>query len=216
MSTAGSNNVRLFTGADLNEPAHGRSLVLDLGLETHDPMAVLIEEQQRQLVTSESGRLIDVFVPRSFAAPVVIELVPFGGMQVWGTQENYTKRVRILIVREMGAAYRGRVRIFSNGGTGDIDYTQPLDTEPMNLWNAWQDKSGWGMSDFGRSDFGFDSASTPGFGRGRFGFGEHGYDAFAFDWISRELTAGTYKFGIEITNSHGQTSRIETTEITIE
>ena len=111
-------------------------------------------------------------------------------------------RVRLGWIRKASVPPCATVDIFSNGGSGDIDYTNPL-REGLPCWSVWQDKWGFGLSCFGSSDFGYDGAGAPGFGRGHFGGGEFGFDAEDMEWISGELEAGDYRFGIKIRDKHG-------------
>lgn len=107
-------------------------------------------------------------------------------------------------------------QIYFDGGSGEIDYDNPLNDLPIRIWPAWQDKSGFGMSSFGKSDFGYDSSAAVGFGRGSFGQCQFGFDADTFEWKGPQLQAGVYKFAVIITNQAGnQSNAIETEPITV-
>lgn len=222
MTAPGENTLRLRYNAAIADPAHARSLVLDRGPGTSLPQALLQNGRIVQTLTPQSGRLAEMALDRNFHAACIIECIDLPRADlpeytaVRSSREHCTNRVRLIIIREMGAPCRARVRIFWDQGTGQLDYQTPITRYPLKLWTAWQDKGGFGMSRFGHCDFGFDSAAAPGFGRGRFGFGEHGWDAFAFEWISPELASGTHRFAVEVEDRRGQTHRIETQNIEIE
>ena len=107
-------------------------------------------------------------------------------------------------------------QIYFDDGTGQIDYSTPLNDSPIRIWPSWQDKSGFAMSCFGRSDFGYDSSAAAGFGRGNFGDVQFGFDDDTIEWISPQLQCGTYKFAVIITDETGnQSEPIETEPITV-
>ena len=49
--------------------------------------------------------------------------------------------------------------VYFDNGTGQIDYTTPLNPVPIPIWPCRQDKAGFGMAQFGAGDFGYDSAA---------------------------------------------------------
>ena len=122
-------------------------------------------------------------------------------------------RVRLRWIRKATVPPGAVADIFSNGGSGEIDYQEPIE-EGLPYWDVRQDKWGFGLSCFGASDFGYDGAGAAGFGRGCFGEGEFGFDAEETEWDSCELKAGEYQFGIKIRGKDGiveeQASETET------
>jgi len=132
--------------------------------------------------------------------------IDFGGELEASRQAG---RVRIGWLRSFSLPFEGRAEVYSDGGSGEIDYDNPVTTEAIELWPGWQDKAGFGLSRFGRSDFGFDGSATIGFGKGRFGDGEFGFDADEMGWISGELQTGQYKFGVKVTDRFGTTGNAQ-------
>lgn len=115
-------------------------------------------------------------------------------------------RVRIEWPRYLSLLFVGRARVYSDDGEGEIDYDTAVSTEPIQLWPAWQDKGGFGLSRFGQSDFGFDGSAAVGFGNGSFGYGEFGFDADLITWESCELETGPYQFGVKVMDRFGNCS----------
>ena len=111
-------------------------------------------------------------------------------------------QVRIRWVPGAGTVRFGTVSIFSNGGSGEIDFGEPVGEVCLSPGN-WQYGWGFGLSCFGRSDFGFDGAGAVGFGAGVFGGGEFGFDAEEVEWVSGELAAGEYLFGLKCLDMYG-------------
>ncbi len=125
-------------------------------------------------------------------------------------------RVRITLLRDQSLPIDSVFSIYSDNGSGEIDYDNPLNESPIRIWAAWQDKAGWGMSSFGESDFGYDGSAAVGFGKGSFGNGQFGLDADSLEWISEPLSAGVYKFAVRIMDSNGNESAAALTgEITV-
>jgi len=125
-------------------------------------------------------------------------------------------RVRISMLRSQDLPPGATAKIYFDGGTGEIDYENPLTDTPVNLWSAWQDKSGFGMSRFGVSDFGYDSAAAVGFGRGSFGNGKFGLDADTIEWTSPPMETGVYKFAVVVIDEKdNQSSVSETATVTV-
>jgi hypothetical protein len=125
-------------------------------------------------------------------------------------------RVRIEWPRYLSLPFVGHAQIYSDGGEGEIDYDTTMNSEPIQLWPAWQDKGGFGMSRFGQSDFGFDGSAAVGFGNGSFGYGEYGFDADLIVWDSVELETGLYQFGVKVMDRFGNYSDAsETGEILV-
>ncbi len=129
--------------------------------------------------------------------------------------EDRSGRVSIRILRSQGLPAAAQVNIYSDGGTGEVNYEQPMDEQPVNVWAAWQDKAGFGMVRFGHGDFGFDSAAARGFGKGYFGRGQFGLDADAIEWTSAPLEVGTYRFGVKFFDEYGNGSEASELEVTI-
>ena len=97
-----------------------------------------------------------------------------------------------------------------------IDYSRRINVDDIWIWQDQQEKCGLGLSKFGRSDFGREWSAGISFGAGLFGQGEFGVDADAIEWVSDELAAGRYKFGITIIDGNGNISEAsETEEITV-
>jgi hypothetical protein len=125
-------------------------------------------------------------------------------------------RVKIEWPRYLYLPFAGYTWVYSDGGDGEIDYDTVVNTEPIKLWPAWQDKGGFGLSRFGRSDFGFDGSAAVGFGNGSFGYGEYGFDADLIVWDSDELETGLYQFGVKVMDRFGNYSDTsETGEILV-
>ncbi len=175
---------------------------------------VTIDSEQRQIV---------VPIPTSLEAPVHIEVVGVQSSQVnidfsdeleQPPAEN--GRVRIALLRGQNLPVGATAQIYSDNGTGQIDYDNPLTDSPIRIWPAWQDKAGFAMSCFGLGDFGYDSAAAVGFGKGSFGRGQFGLDADTIEWISPPLQSGVYKFGVKIADRSGnQSSAVETEPVTV-
>ncbi len=121
-------------------------------------------------------------------------------------------RVKISMLRSQDLPPGATVQIFFDNGTGQIDYENSLTDSPIEVWSAWQDKAGFGMSLFGQSDFGYDSAAAVGFGGGNFGNGRFGLDADTIEWISPLLDAGVYKFAVVVIDEKGNQSSVSETE----
>ncbi len=121
-------------------------------------------------------------------------------------------RVRIEWPRYLSLPFAGCARVYSDSGEGEIDYDTAVNTKPIQLWPAWQDKGGFGLSGFGRSDFGFDGSAAVGFGNGSFGYGEFGFDADLVTWDSCELETGLYQFGVKVMDRFGNYGGASETE----
>ena len=122
------------------------------------------------------------------------------------------RRVEISWLRVLSLPFEGQSQVFSDGGSGQIDYESPVTKEGLRLWPGWQDKGGFGLSTFGLSDFGYDGSASVGFGRGYFGQGQFGFDADQIKWQSSELVTGRYKFGVKIMDRAGNSSTGTETE----
>jgi len=98
-------------------------------------------------------------------------------------------------------AFGSRVVIYWDGGSGEIDYSEPV--WQQSVWQGAWEKWGWGLDAFGRGDFGYSGTGAAGFGRGSFGNGEFGFDAEMQCFASEALSAGSYKFALRVTDSLG-------------
>jgi hypothetical protein len=115
-------------------------------------------------------------------------------------------RVEISFLRGQNLPVGSAAQVYFNGGSGEIDYGNPINHSPVRIWPARQDKSGLGMSRFGLGDFGYDSAAAVGFGKGNFGRGQFGLDADTIKWVSRFLEKGVYKFAVKVADEAGNES----------
>ncbi len=173
-----------------------------------------VDSQQRQMIVQvpesfESGVRIEVFAVEPEEAD--IDFSDEVDLSTW-----QSGRVKLRLLRSQKLPVDSSVQIYFDNGTETIDYENPLSNLPLRIWSAWQDKAGFGMSEFGSVDFGFDSAAAVGFGKGSFGSEQFGADADVFEWISEQLSCGRYKFGIKVIDGAGnESSGIETGEITV-
>lgn len=175
---------------------------------------VTIDSEQRKMV---------VRLPSSFESSVRIEVfaveagegdVDFGDQLA--ESRGYSGRVKIRILRSQKLPLDGKVEVFSDNGTGVINYNQRINPDDIRIWNNWQEKCGFGLARFGKSDFAREWSGGIGFGAGLFGESEFGVDADAIEWVSEELAEGRYKFGIRIIDKYGNVSEVsETEEITV-
>jgi hypothetical protein len=164
-----------------------------------------------------------VEVPTSLESAVRIEVFAVKAEDAYGDFSDEISmsgggcgRVRLSFVRGQDLPIDATACIYTDNGSGEIDYENLLSAGPIRIWPAWQDKAGFGMSSFGRSDFGFDSAAAIGFGKGVFGRGQFGLDADVLAWISAPMSTGVYRFGVKITDERGNESGAsETGEVTV-
>jgi hypothetical protein len=213
--SSGINRVRAYglaagvgsDGRTVNEPA---SVLVKWNSEHEDKLyQVYVDGEFAGVTTDLMARSIVVSTKsvksvssriEVFAVTAAESLVDFGDSL---EKSACTSRVRLRFPRSISLPFCGRADVFSDNMTGQIDYQMSMNSEPIILWPAWQDKCGFGLSGFGRSDFGFDGCGAVGFGRGSFGFGEFGFDADEIVWESRELQSGVYKFAVKITDAFG-------------
>jgi hypothetical protein len=164
--------------------------------------------------TIDAGqRQIVVQVPSSFESAVRIEVfgvepdqahIDFSSeLAAYGVDSG---RVKVKMLRSQHLPADATVNIYCDGGTGSIDYGQPLNKEVIHIWPTWQDKAGFSMAGFGVSDFGWDCAAAVGFGRGIFGEGEFGIDADTVECVSEPMPMGAYRFGVKIIDEWGNES----------
>ncbi len=160
-----------------------------------------------------------VHIPTSFESAVRIEVFTVSAEEAHiDFSRNIepapvsTGRVVLTMLRSQNLPIGATANIYYDAGQGQIDYDNPINTLPLQIWPSWLDKAGFGMSKFGSSDFGWDSAAAVGFGKGSFGNGRFGLDADTFEWISEPLPLGTYKFGVKVTDENGRESQASETE----
>lgn len=173
-----------------------------------------IDSQQRWMLVS---------LPASFELPARIEVFAVEAEQAdidfsdeLDLPAGQSGRVKITMLRSQNLPIGATCQFYYDAGEGEIDYDNPLNDFPVRIWPAWQDKAGFGMSSFGRSDFGYDSSAAVGFGKGSFGRGKFGLDADTFGWLSPQLSAGTYKFAVKLTDGVGnQAGAIESGPFTV-
>lgn len=139
----------------------------------------------------------------------VFAIEPIEAINDYSNELDYKdgNRVRLSWVRRSTLPLDSVVDIFGNGGDGEIDYQVPVKSG-LPCWDIWHDKWGFGFSCFGAGGFGYDGAGAVGFGRGYFGGGEFGFEAEEVEWISSELKAGEYRFGIKIRDCKGNTEDV--------
>lgn len=173
-----------------------------------------LDSQQRQMIipiptSLESAIRIEVFAVNAEDASI-----DFCHELVQSSINN--GRVKFTLLRSQNLPIGATMDIYFDDGTGDIDYDHPLNDSPICIWPTWQDKAGFGMSQFGLIDFGYDSAAAIGFGKGYFGHGQFGLDADVIEWTSPSLPAGVYRFGIKVRDDSGlQSTSSETEPITV-
>lgn len=165
---------------------------------------VTVDPQQREMV---------IQTPSSFDAAVAVivgavepEEAHLDFSAEIGRSSYHSTRVRLTFLRSQDLPAGATLSIYSDQGTGQIDYDAPLNETPIPIWSCWQDKAGFGLSCFGESDFGWDAPAAVGFGKGCFGRGQFGLDADAIEWISPVLPQGTYCFGVEVIDEVGNAS----------
>jgi hypothetical protein len=172
------------------------------------------EAGQEQLIvqtplSSEAAVRIEVFAVDAKAADEDLG----SELDLSGWQSG---RSKISLLRSQSLPIGGTIEVYSDNGTGEIDYNNPFDSSVINIWPCWQDKAGFGMSSFGLSDFGRDWAAGAGFGKGRFGQGQFGPDTDTIEWTSPQLQAGVYKFAAKVKDKAGNESdSSETGQITV-
>ena len=137
-----------------------------------------------------------------------------GGIDLSGQLEGTVQfgRASLSWAREQGLPLDGTGQVFSDSGSGAVDYGRPLSACGLRLWPAWQDKGGFGLAGFGKSDFGYDGSAAVGFGKGSFGGGNFGFDADTISWQSAELATGEYKFAVKVSDNKGNESSASQTD----
>jgi hypothetical protein len=132
------------------------------------------------------------------------------------SQAADTGRVKLRILRSQLLPLGATIQVYSDNGSGVIDYGDPVSNEPIQVWPSPYDKTGFGACCFGEGDFGFESAAAVGFGRGDFGLGQFGLDVDSVEWISEPLDKGIYRFAARVIDKDGnQSDAAETEPITV-
>ena len=213
--SSGINRVRAYglsagigsDGRTVNEPA---SVLVKWHSEHEDKLyQIYVDGEIAGVTTDRMARsmMVSVKPTKSVSSKIeVFAVEPFESLVDFGEsleKSGVSSRVRVKFSRSISLPFCGRAGVFHDNMTGQIDYQTAINSEPIILWPAWQDKCGFGLSGFGRSDFGFDGCGAVGFGRGSFGYGEFGFDADEIVWESCELQSGTYKFAVKITDIFG-------------
>jgi len=167
-----------------------------------------IDTEQRQMVIRApfSNTVVRIEI---FAVEPAEECTDFSSEVDGGNGRS--GRVEISFLRQQNLPTGSAAKVYFDGGSGEIDYENPINDSPIRIWPAWQDKSGLGMSRFGLGDFGYDSAAAVGFGKGSFGRGQFGSDADTIEWISRPLERGVYKFAVKVIDAAGNESAVSET-----
>ena len=213
--SSGIDRVRAFAlaggiradGSVINEP---RSVLVKWRSQHEDKLYhVYVNGEFAGVTANCQQRMMAVAIQSCWASAARIEVyaVEPGQANVDFSDEvdsaGQMDRVRIGWLRFLSLPFEGEAEIFSNGGSGDVDYETPVTARSLRLWPTWQDKSGFGLSRFGMSDLGFDSSAAVGFGVGMFGDGEFGFDADEISWTTDELETGLYKFAVKVTDKFG-------------
>jgi hypothetical protein len=94
-----------------------------------------------------------------------------------------------------------RVRIYGEGLSGEIDYSQLLAEVPM--WSSYAEKWGWSLNAFGQGDFGYSGTGAVGWGLGVFRQGEFGFDVEFIEFVSDVLSAGLHRFALKVCEGAG-------------
>jgi hypothetical protein len=207
------------------------------GSAVDEPLSVLVkwrsEHEDKLHQVYLNGKLVGVttgFVQRSMIVPIRSAWLSAVRIEVFAVEPSEAQvdfssqlpsrqqagRIRLSWLRSMALPFEGTAQVFSDGGSGEIDYENPVSREDIQLWPSWQDKFGFGLGQFGEGDFGYEGSAAAGFGMGLFGEGEFGFDADEVSWESDELETGQHKFAVKITDQFGQVSDGEETgEITV-
>jgi len=171
---------------------------------------------------TEQRRLV-VRAPGSFqsAVRVMVIAVPPGDAHVDFASDLEqaavcSGRVRLTLLRSQTLPLGATANIYHDSGTGQIDYTEPVNVVPIPIWPCMQDKAGLGMARFATGDFGYDAAASVGFGKGALGHGQFGLDADPLRWTGPALPLGKYRFGVRIRDASGNVGLAsETAQITV-
>ena len=179
--SSGIDKVRAFAlaagigadGAVVNEPVN---ILVKWHSQHEDKLhQVYINGQLAGLTDDCFQRTIIATVRSVMSSSAKIEIYAVGldegDVDFSGQLENTVQfgRVSLGWSRRQGLPLDGTAQVFSDGGSGVVDYDKGLAGCGLRLWPAWQDKGGFGLGRFGASDFGYDGSAAVGFGRGSFG-----------------------------------------------
>ncbi len=171
-----------------------------------------VDRGQRQMVVQASSCFDKAVRIEVFAIEPSEADVDFGDELEPG--EGDSGRVKLSLLRSQRLAAGARFEVYFDGGSGEVDYGQPIGTG--SVWGCRQDKAGFGLARFGEGDFGYEWAGGVGFGKGGFALGEFGVDADIIEWTSPALGAGVYRFGVKIIDEKGnESSASETAGVTV-
>ncbi len=227
--SSGINKVRAFElpagiWADGGVVAASRSILVKWQSSWSDKFyQVYVNDQFAGATVDSQQRQMMIQIRSSLQSPVRIEVFAVEADEAnidfsssLDSSIGDSGRVAISMLRDQDLPAGAMIEVYSNNGSGDVDYNQPITDMPIEVWPCWQDKAGFGMGGFSDSDFGYDSAAAVGFGKGIFGRGWFGSDADAVEWESEQLAAGVYKFGVKVIDEAGNvSSSTETSEITV-
>ena len=150
--SSGINRVRAFAlasgiGADggvVNEPL---SVLVKWRSEHEDKLHQIYVNGELAGVTTDClQRMIVVLVRSSLTSSAQIEVYavePGQGDVDFGVQLESAGQVGRVMVnwpRLLSLPYEGEVEVFSNGGSGEIDYENAITRQALRLWPGWQDK----------------------------------------------------------------------------
>jgi hypothetical protein len=173
-----------------------------------------LDPQQRRLVIQAPGSFQSAVRVTVIAVPPAEANVDFTGDL--GQAAVCSGRARLTLLRDQTLPLGATANVYCDSGTGQIDYTKPVNHTPISIWPCLQDKAGFGMAQFATGDFGYDSAASVGFGKGILGHGQFGLDADLVQWTGPALPLGEYRFGVRISDAAGNVGPAsETTQIAV-
>ncbi len=119
-----------------------------------------------------------------------------------------------------GTELRSTARLHGNGGSGDIDWVNPVSNEIFDLFPDGAGIYGYGHAPYGHHRFGHShSMRTPGYGHVPYGHHPYGHGAVVISADVEVDECGAYKFGFacydEARNPHAGTPDEETVHIHI-
>ncbi|MDK1031347.1 MAG: hypothetical protein QGD94_05020 [Planctomycetia bacterium] len=139
----------------------------------------------RLAVVTEAPGVASATVPVAADGPSLIEVIAVDSEDRWtdfsGSLTGFTDEVAARVkIQWSGGTYLDpaidHFDVFSNGGSGDVDFQVPLNPLPVSAYAGGRTLSG--------------------FGRGGFGRGGFGRSAMRFAWTTDKLTPGTHKFAV--------------------
>ena len=128
--------------------------------------------------------------------------------QLSGFNSQDGSRVQLVWQRQANDELDSIAVIFSDNGSGVIDYIAPL--AQVALWDERAEKWGFGLGGFGNEVFGYSDSGGVGFGEGCFGEGEFGFDVKRLTYTTEPLALGAYKFGLRVKDGAGHVNEAET------